>query len=152
MVRVRFGFILASSIALAAAAAACGSSNSSDMNMNGTATSAKPDRTFTIQAKNVKFLPDKLTVPAGSIVELKLENLDATEHDLQVEGLDADIMSGGSMSAGHGGGGAMMVAVHTMANEVGSIVFMANKKGMYNIYCTITGHKEAGMVGTLTVE
>ena len=141
-----------SAISLAAFAAACG--GGSDTNVKSTATSVKPDRTITLQAKNVKFVPDKLTIPMGSVIELKLENLDATEHDVQVDGLDADVMSGGSMNAEHGGGngGAMMVAVHTKANEMGSIVFMANKKGTYNFYCTITGHKEAGMVGTLTVE
>ena len=152
MANVRFALILAGSIALAVAAAACG--GGSDKNVNSTATSVKPDRTITLQAKNVKFVPDKLTISMGSVIELKLENLDATEHDFQVDGLDADVMSGGSMNAEHGGGhgGAMMVAVHTMANEMGSVVFMANKKGTYNFYCTITGHKEAGMVGTLTVE
>lgn len=134
-------------ITLAVLVSACGGGDSKTA-------AVTPDSTFTIQAKNVKFLPDKLTVQAGSVIELKLENLDATEHDLQVEGLDADIMSGGSMKAEHGGGhgGKQMVAVHTMANEMGSIVFRANKKGTYNFYCTITGHKEAGMVGTLTVE
>ena len=145
--------LVVGSMSVAALAAACGGS-SSKMNMSATPTPVKPDRTVTLQAKNVKFLPDKLTIPMGSVIELKLENLDATEHDLQVEGLDADVMSGGSMNAEHGGGqgGAMMVALHTMANEMGSVVFMANKKGTYNFYCTIAGHKEAGMIGTLTVE
>ena len=136
-------------ITLAVLISACGGGDS-----KSEATPVKPDRAFTLQAKNVKFVPDKLTIPAGSVVELKLENLDATEHDFQVDRLDADVMSGGSMNAEHGGGhdGAQMVAVHTTANEMGSVVFMANKKGTYSFYCTITGHKEAGMVGTLTVE
>ncbi len=140
-------------MSVAALAAACGSSGS-DMNMKGTVRPVKPDQTITIQAKNVKFLPDKLTIPMGSAIELKLDNLDATEHDFQVDGLDADVMSGGSMNAEHGGGHgtAQTVAMHTMGNERSSVVFMASKKGTYNFYCTIAGHKEAGMVGTLTVE
>lgn len=145
--RVRLAMILAGAAALAALASGCGSSNS--MNMTAS-TPATPDRTVVLQAKNVKFLPDKLTIPMGSVVELKLENMDATEHDVQVDGLDASVMSGGAMTAGHGG--AQMVAVHTMANMMGSVVFRANKKGTFNFYCTITGHKESGMVGTLTVE
>ena len=139
--------LVVGSISVAALAAACGGGSSN----TPTSTPAKPDQTVTLQAKNVKFLPDKLTIPMGSVIELKLENLDATEHDVQVDGLDANVMSGGSMSAGHGGS-AMMVAVHTKANQMGSVVFTANKKGTYNFYCTIAGHKEAGMVGTLTVE
>ncbi len=145
--KVRLAMILAGATAVAALAAGCGSSNS--MNMTAS-TPAKPDRTVVLQAKNVKFLPDKLTISMGSVVELKLENQDATEHDVQVDGLDANVMSGGAMSAGHGG--AQMVVVHTMANMMGSVVFTANKKGTYNFYCTIAGHKDSGMVGTLTVE
>lgn len=127
---------------------ACGSSNSDQMSKNAT-----PVASVTIQAKDVKFVPDTVTVPAGSVVELKLENLDETEHDFQVDGLDAEVSSGGSVKTGHAGGhgGSQTVAVHTTANEVGSIVFKANKKGTYNFYCTISGHKEAGMVGTLIV-
>ena len=149
----RLAMILIGSATVAALAAACGGS-SSNVNMTTTSTPTKADQTITLQAKNVRFLPDKLTIPMGSVIELKLDNLDATEHDVQVDGLDANVMSGGSMNAEHGGGhgGAMKVAVHTMANEMGSVVFMANKKGTYNFYCTIAGHKEAGMIGTLTVE
>ncbi len=153
--QVRVGLMLIGSLAVTAAVAACGSSGSDmNVNMKGTATSVKPDQSITLQAKNVRFVPDKLTIRMGSVIELKLENLDATEHDFQVDGLDADVMSGGSMNAEHSGGqsGAAMVAVHTMANEKGSVVFMANKKGAYNFYCTSPGHKEAGMVGTLAVE
>ncbi len=113
-----------------------------------------PDVTLMLQAENVKFSPDELTIPVDSVVELKLENLDATEHDFQVDGLDADVMSGGSTRPEHGGGhgGGQVVAMHTMSREMASVVFMANKRGTYNFYCTISGHKEAGMVGTLTVE
>ena len=147
--RLRLAFAAVGLITLTALATGCGGSDS-----KGVPTPVKPDQTITLQAKNVKFLPDKLTIPTGSVIELELENLDATEHDLQVEGMDADVISGGSMNAVHSGGhgAAMMVAVHTMANERGSVVFMANKKGTYNFYCPISGHKEAGMVGTLTVE
>lgn len=149
---VRPALILGGSIVLAFAAAACGGSGGG-MNMTETSTPVTPDSTVTIRAQNVTFTPEKLTVPAGKIVELKLENMDATEHDFQVDGLDADVMAGGSMNAEHGGGsGPMMVAVHAMPNEMSSVTFMAKTPGTYNFWCTIAGHKDAGMTGTITVE
>ena len=72
-------------------------------------------------------------------------------------GSTSKVSSGGATSAEQGGGGAHggsgdVLAMHTGANEISSIVFMAMEKGTYEFYCTITGHKEAGMVGTLVVE
>lgn len=115
------------------------------------------DDAITVQAKDVKFVPDSLTIPSGSMVTMTLENLDGQEHDLQVDGLDVEVSSGGATDDEHGGGGAHgdngdVLAIHTGANETSSIVFRAMEKGAYEFYCTITGHKEAGMVGTLVVE
>ena len=71
-------------------------------------------------------------------------------------GSTSKVSSGGATSAEQGGGehgnSGNMLAMHTGANETSSIVFMAMEKGTYEFYCTITGHKEAGMVGTLVIE
>lgn len=116
------------------------------------ATTVAAESTVTIQAINAYFVPDNITIPAGKMVELKLENMDGQEHDLQVDGLEVEMMSGGAMDATHESGGPGMLAVHTLANETSSVVFMATKPGTYDFYCTLPGHKDAGMVGKLTVE
>jgi len=41
------------------------------------------------------------------------------------------------------------VAAGTGGN--GTLTFTPSKPGTYAFYCTVAGHKEAGMVGTLTV-
>jgi plastocyanin len=79
------------------------------------------------------FEEDSAEASAGSVT-LELTNDSSTPHDVKVEGPDGDlggteVVSGGTASA----------AVDLEAGE-------------YTFYCSVPGHREAGMEGTLTVE
>lgn len=132
---------------------------------------ATPDASGVIEiiARDVKFVPENVVVPAGEMVELRLKNEDGQEHDLQVTDLEVEVMGGGATGAEHDmetpadgmetpaqgespSGEMGPLAMHTTANGEDSIMFIATEKGTYELWCTITGHKDAGMVGTLTVE
>ena len=135
-------------IILASLAVACGGGSSSKE------PDVAVDQTIAIDAKNVRFVPDNITVPAGRTVKLVLTNSDkGTEHDLASDDLMVSMTQGGGHGGGHGStsGSPMMLAVHTKEGETNSVIFKADKPGTYNIYCTIAGHKDAGMVGTITV-
>ena len=125
------------SLFLAALSLACGGSSS-------------PDVTIEVKAQNTRFAPETIEVPAGKTVRLKLTNLDSTEHDLEVRGMTPSMMSGG----GHGGHGDSMpgkLAVHTAAKKSASVDFRADQKGTYEVFCTIPGHEQSGMVARLVV-
>lgn len=113
------------------------------------------DPTVSVIAQNTKFSPAQFTIASGQEVTLALENRDAFEHDLQVDGLDVEVIAGGTIrpehDGGHGSTGGVL-AVHTAANETDAITFMASTPGSYEFYCTIPGHKDSGMVGTLIVQ
>lgn len=130
------------------AGAACGGGGSSKKD-------TAVDETITIEAKTVTFVPNNITIPAGKTVKLILKNSDAgTEHDLASDDLIVSTVEGGGHGSGHesaGDGSPMMLAVHTKEGETKSVIFKADKPGTYGIYCTIAGHKDAGMVGTITV-
>ncbi len=132
---------------LAAAAVACGGGSSSD--------DIAVDETITIDAQNVKFVPSEFSVPSGKTVKLVLVNKDkGTEHDLASDDMMVRRMSGGGHGGGHDEGASgdmMMLAVHSKEGESSAIIFRADKPGTYAIHCTIPGHKDAGMVGTITV-
>jgi len=134
-------------IGLSLAAWACGGGDSA----NDT-----PDaESVTVVAENTLFSPEEVSVPAGREVTLKLENRDTFEHDLEVEGLKVEVLEGGSERPEHGGNhddSDDVLAVHTQGSDTATVTFMADEPGVYDIYCTIRGHREAGMVGTLTVE
>ena len=133
---------------LASIGAACGGGSST--------ADVAVDETVTIEAKDVKFVPSAITVPAGKTVKLLLKNGDkGTEHDLTSDDMVVAVMQGGGHGSGHGStranGDSTMLVVHTKDGETSSAIFKADKPGTYNIYCTIPGHKAAGMIGTITV-
>ena len=90
-----------------------------------------PVATLNVESGNVFFKPTTLTAPAG-IVKMTLKNIESGTHDLvirNVPGFQLEVSGDGS----------------TATEKV------KLKKGKYEFYCTIPGHEEAGMKGTLTV-
>ncbi len=137
--------VAAISVALGLTIAGCGGGNG-DPDAGG----AEDAVVIAISAKNMRFVPDAVTVPAGKVVTITLTNLDkGVEHDFEVEDLEATVIEGGSEQ--HGGGETQKVAVHTKPGGTSSITFRADKAGTYKIICTIGGHADAGMIGELTV-
>ena len=105
-----------------------------------------------IKAGEYTFSPSEISVPAGQTVTIKLKNAGKTEHDLEVQVLRARTEGGGGHTAeGHSGAAPGMVAVHTTKGKTASITFVADHRGTYEFWCTISGHRQQGMVGKLTV-
>ncbi len=142
-------------VAVAVFASSCGGSGDNDASPTASMHERHEegiDQTIEIEARDTKFVPDEITVEAGQTVKLVLKNNDAgTDHDLEAEGLMVRVVSGGAGSehGEHGGGGTL--AVHAAAGEGSSVVFVADTPGTYEIYCTVDGHRDAGMVGTIKV-
>lgn len=107
---------------------------------------------ITVSAADFAFDPAEITIPAGESVAITLQNEDVLEHDLQVDGLTIERLDDGAMPGGHAGGDASTLALHTTPDESATLTFRATQTGTFEFYCTITGHREEGMVGTLTVE
>lgn len=107
--------------------------------------------TIRLKAENTRFVPDRVEIPAGKTVRLILQNLDAGEHDLEVQGLMVNSMSGGGHGGAHGDSSSSTLALHTQGNKTASVTFKTDQRGTFDIYCTISGHKEVGMVGKLVV-
>jgi len=117
--------------------------------------SVKPDVTIDIKAENMRFVPDRIEVPAGKTVMIRMQNTDENQHDFEVGGLTAEIMDRtGMKDEGMDmdmSGGMGTINMHSAAKGKASVTFRADKPGTYDIYCTITGHKESGMVGKMVV-
>jgi uncharacterized cupredoxin-like copper-binding protein len=84
-----------------------------------------------ISTVDLAFEPAELAIPAEVSVVITLQNDGALEHDFVIEDTEfkTDLIAGG---------GTGEVAVTLPAGE-------------YVFYCSVTGHREAGMEGTLTV-
>src|SRR5215210_1043950 len=86
--------------------------------------------TVDIVAQDILFEPKELTIPANTDVTVNVPNEGAAPHNFSIDalGIDIDIAPGATEQ----------VVINAPAGE-------------YEFYCNVPGHKEAGMVGTLTV-
>ena len=87
-------------------------------------------------------------------MRLTLKNADTVEHDFQVDVMP--LHAGASarhagMDMGHSAPGEPALHIHTPAGGDSFAVFTPLEKGAYPVYCTVPGHKEAGMTATLLV-
>ena len=88
-------------------------------------------RRIEVTATSFEFDPDEIRVAAGESVAIVLTSEDIL-HDFTIDELDAH------------------VAADRGETEEGGLT--ADEPGRYTYYCTVTGHREAGMEGTLVVE
>jgi uncharacterized cupredoxin-like copper-binding protein len=127
------------------ASAACGESA-----QGADPASGNPEVVIGISLKNLRFTPPRVEVPAGKTVRINVTNMDATEHDLLVQGLRIQKV-GAATGAHHAGATPNILVVHVTANGNGSITFRTDQKGTFVFNCTLPGHSDAGMVGEMTV-
>jgi len=90
-------------------------------------------QSITIKAMDTfAFDPDTLTTKVGQIVELTLENTGVLEHTFVIDELD-------------------VLAGPVLGGQSAPISFIPGVAGTYTYYCSVPGHREAGMEGTFTV-
>jgi uncharacterized cupredoxin-like copper-binding protein len=82
---------------------------------------------------SLAFEEDSAETEAGTVT-VELDNPSSTPHNVEIEGPDGDI------------GGTDTVTGDSTSTDV------ELEPGDYTFYCSIPGHQEAGMEGTLTVE
>jgi plastocyanin len=80
----------------------------------------------------LRFGPAELRARAGETVALRLENKDSASHAFDIDELGIHV----AMPAG----------------QPALALFKAAAPGTYTYYCSVPGHRDAGMVGTLVVE
>jgi len=86
-----------------------------------------------VVGRNVAFEPAEIRIRAGQWTVVRFTNADPIFHDWMVEGL-ANIDAG------------------ARPGQTSSLRFVIDRPGTYEYLCTVPGHAEAGMIGTLIVE
>lgn len=115
---------------------------------SGGGKSAGPVETVDLTANNLAFGSKEITVEKGKTYKLVFNNSDNVEHDFAIDKIPVKIEM-----EGHEGGHSKKadLHVHSDVGKTESVQFTPKEAGIYNFYCTIAGHKEAGMVGELIV-
>ena len=102
---------------------------------------------LSVVLEDFSFSPDEFSVPAGSTVEVAASNLGGINHSwaLVAEGVEfasSDEVDESQIIATTG---------EVEIGQSGAVSFTAPGAGTYQVVCTVSGHIEVGMTGTLTV-
>ena len=85
---------------------------------------------ITVVSHDIYFEPTEFTIPSGETVTVSLPNEGMAPHNFAIDELD--------------------ISVDLAPGETKSVEINA-EPGVYEFYCNVPGHREAGMVGTMTV-
>ncbi|MBM7650481.1 putative cupredoxin-like copper-binding protein [Bacillus ectoiniformans] len=108
------------------------------------------DQEIIISATDYSFDPSSLNVNLQQEVTLKLVNEGNVEHDLEIIGLNAEFITNNEVHE-HQTKLNSTVHLHANAGEETKLTFKPLEIGQFSFYCTIPGHKEAGMVGSINI-
>ena len=118
--------------------------------------SSSLEKAITLELTDFAFGPSSVTIPAGQPVKITLENKGLVEHDFVIEKIDASMesMQDNGSEMHHMEGGASEAAVHAavQAGGTSTLEITVAKPGTYQFFCSVPGHKEAGMIGELIVK
>jgi plastocyanin len=129
--------VIATAAALVSAfvLAGCGGSSESESTTTGETTSSGEATTLQLAADPdgaLRYDKTTLEAPAGTVT-IVLTNDSSVAHDVAIEGNGVDVQSDLVDNGGTSDTSATLTA------------------GTYTFFCTVPGHEEAGMKGTLTV-
>jgi plastocyanin len=85
-----------------------------------------------VEGNEFAFTPSSFTLKQGQAVELTFKNTGKYPHDLSIEGINVSTK-----------------VIPSGQQDV--ITFTPDKTGEFNFTCTVTGHADKGMKGTITV-
>ncbi len=107
----------------------------------------------TLEASEFKFDPAIVEVVAGRPVRIMMRNKGTVEHDWAIQRIPVVGMKKSS-TGGHDMAGMNQPDLHmnAMMGQTAQVEFTPTTLGTYDIYCTVAGHKEAGMAGKLVVK
>lgn len=96
----------------------------------GSATTLPDGETIVVEAGDLWFRPTELDVRVGEPVNLSLQNTGRIFHDLNIAELELDL--------------------NAQPGDTASGGLVIDSPGTYHYRCTVPGHAEAGMRGTIT--
>ncbi|MFA7249703.1 MAG: cupredoxin domain-containing protein [Dehalococcoidia bacterium] len=111
-------------------------------------------QTLTVKLADISFAPAALRAQRNSLVEVALENTGRLDHDFTIKKIDVDqaLERSGAAPAGHQHVDEYAVHVALGASQTARLRLHLHAPGTYTFFCTVLGHEQAGMRGTLVVE
>lgn len=143
MSRKSIGAIVALLVGSSVFVSACSSASSS----------TPPVQEVVVQAGDLTFEPSEIRVKVGQPVRVILRNGGTLLHDFSSDDAKVAAMkSAGAEHAAHDANSSKPnLHVAAEAGKSATLEFTPTQAGTYAFYCSVEGHSEAGMKGTLIV-
>ena len=119
----------------------------------GCGASGAPATRVSLVARDIAYEPARLVATVGEPVEIAMQNVGAIDHDLNVDGIAVrDVQARDATTGGHGHSG-KLPALHVAASpgKTATVRFVPTAAGTFEVWCSVAGHREAGMVAVLEV-
>lgn len=101
-----------------------------------------------VKALDFSYEPRNISINRGEKYKITLKNVGKDEHDINIVSRDEFYKKNADAEDFHGEGS---FHLHAKGGESASAIISSLPEGNYIFYCTLPGHKEAGMVGEITV-
>jgi len=101
--------------------------------MQTTPTSTVQTQKITVEGSEFAFTPSTFTLKKGQQAEITFKNTGAFPHNLTIAGLNIQTKT-------------------IQPGDQDTIQFTPDKTGQFSFMCTVPGHADKGMKGTLTVQ
>lgn len=129
----RLGLFLSIAMVSLVVLAACGGDD--DSNGNGDSNGDNGGSSVDVEMGEMYFDPNEISADAGSSVTVNLDNAGSQLHDFTIDDL-----------------GGERVHVEVASGEDDSVTLeIPDDAGDIEFYCSVPGHRESGMEGTITV-
>lgn len=114
-----------------------------------------PKTEITLKMMDFTYNPTSVTIPAGQSVAITLENQGLVEHDFVIEKIEASVQtmqdSGSESHPMHEQEEEFDIHTSAQTGETIVLELTVSEPGDYQFFCSVEGHKEAGMIGKLIV-
>ncbi|HYF96382.1 MAG TPA: cupredoxin domain-containing protein [Symbiobacteriaceae bacterium] len=107
---------------------------------------------ITLNIANTAYGTREITVEKGKTYQLVLENQDVQLHDFSIDKIDAKVQEAKEEHGHDMGAKKPDLHISADAGKTGTLTFTPNQQGTFTYYCSVEGHKEAGMSGKLIVK
>lgn len=141
--------------------AACATSSPAAPVATSSAAGSVPQQ-ITVKGSEFKFDPSSITWKVNQPVQLVFQDTGTVEHDLDLSSMPAkdvqvDLSQAGNIpasatSTAQQDAQAGKVYLYAAPGKQATATFTPTTAGTYQFSCSVPGHKEAGMVGTVTVQ
>jgi uncharacterized cupredoxin-like copper-binding protein len=113
---------------------------------------AQPGATIDLALQDIAYSETEIEATAGQAITIRMTNEGVLPHDFVIDEIDvADLELSGDATEQGVEADNPDIGVHLQSGQSGDVTFTPQQAGEYTFYCSVPGHREAGMEGTLIV-